>query len=148
MQPITIKRKWYTDTTTIGELYINNEFICHTLEDTIRDPNKDGKLQKSEKVYGVTAIPSGVYEVVFTYSPHLKCKVPMLLSVKHFNRIYFHAGNKDKDTLGCILVGVFDSAKPDLILDSRSTFKMLMEKLEKEMNHRRLYVEIQGGPTA
>lgn len=92
---------------TIGKLYINGVAYCDTLEDPVRDFNKDGDLldEGEEKVYADTAIPYGRYQVTITYSPKFKRDLPLLLGVKHFTYIRIHAGNTTRDTWGCILVG-------------------------------------------
>ena len=55
---IRVERDTYTKVSTIGKLYINNEYICDTLEDTCRDLNRDGDLKDTgvKKVYGETAM--------------------------------------------------------------------------------------------
>mgnify|MGYP003435238428 FL=1 len=68
---LKLLRDTYTNKTTIGKLYLNDVFICDTLEDVCRDLNKDGDLDdKGEtKVYGETAIPSGTYKMIINMSP-------------------------------------------------------------------------------
>ena len=83
---------------TIGQLFINERFICNTLEDGIRE----------FKVAGETAIPYGRYKVEVTYSPKFKRMLPLLLDVPNFKGIRIHSGNTTKDTSGCILVGDWD----------------------------------------
>lgn len=145
---LSLNRKWYTDKTTIGELSLDNEFQCHTLEDTVRDLNKDGVLQKEEKVYGETAIPSGTYEIVISHSDKFHKKLPLLLDVPHFKGVRIHSGNIPTHTLGCILVGYHSPDQPDCIVNSRATFSKLFKKIEDVLNYRKLYIEINGGPGA
>lgn len=80
---------------TIGRLYIDEKFFCHTLEDPVRE----------EKIAGKTAIPEGIYNVVVNHSPKFKRDLPLLLDVPYFEGIRIHRGNTAKDTSGCILVG-------------------------------------------
>lgn len=80
---------------TIGKLYIDNQYFCDTLEDTVRE----------HKIAGKTAIPAGTYEVIVNRSPRFKRDLPLLLDVPNFEGIRIHRGNTDKDTSGCILVG-------------------------------------------
>lgn len=145
---LNLNRRIYTAKSTIGELLLDNEFQCNTLEDTVRDPNKDGKLSKDEKVYGKTAIPAGKYEVVISYSNKFKKKLPLLLNVPHYKGIRIHPGNTELDSLGCILVGKYDPEVPDFVGASRAAFNDLMPKLEKVIGMRKLYIEINGGPSA
>jgi len=84
------------DRNIIGDLFIDDEFFCHTLEDEKRP---DG-----EKVYGKTAIADGTYKVSVTMSGRFKRLMPLLLDVPLFKGIRIHGGNTSKDTLGCILV--------------------------------------------
>jgi hypothetical protein len=92
---LKLLRKWFTEDSTLGELYINDKFFCYTLEDKIRE----------EKIKGKTAIPYGVYKVIIDYSNRFKCNMIHILDVPNFEGIRIHAGNTDEDTEGCILVG-------------------------------------------
>ena len=108
---VTIDRAWKRDGYTISRLYVNGElFGCNTLEDTDRGLRQDMLLEdiKGKKVYGETAIPTGSYECVYTYSNRFKKMLPLLLNVPGFDGIRIHSGNSAKDTLGCILVGKND----------------------------------------
>jgi len=104
---LTLKRDTYTSKTTIGKLYLNDIFICDTLEDVSRDINKDGDLDDSgeSKVYGETAIPSGIYKITLAMSPRFKKLLPLLHGIKNYIGVLIHHGNWAKDTHGCILVG-------------------------------------------
>ena len=84
------------DRNIIGDLFIDGQFFCYTLEDERRP---DGL-----KVYGETAIPVGTYNVKVTRSNRFKRLMPILLDVPMFSGIRIHGGNSSKDTLGCILV--------------------------------------------
>ena len=86
---------------TLGKLYLNKVFFCHTLED------KDRKLEdnKTGKVYGETAIPRGKYKVVIDFSHRFKQEMPHVLGVPSFDGIRIHPGNTAADTHGCVLVG-------------------------------------------
>jgi hypothetical protein len=129
---ITLKRDTYTSKTTIGKLYVNDLLICDTLEDTCRDLNKDGDLNDpgESKVYGETAIPSGIYKVTLTMSPHFKFITPRLFGIEGYSDVLIHKGNIPKDTLGCILVG---SRGVDCLKGGTSTpaFDKLMNELKK-----------------
>lgn len=104
---ITVQRDTYTTASTIGKLYVNNKFICDTLEDVCRDKNKDGDLDDAgeTKVFGETAIPAGRYKLIINISPRFKKLLPRLIGIKDFDGVLIHAGNRPIDTHGCILVG-------------------------------------------
>ena len=79
---------------TIGSLSIDGKKFCDTLEDRVRDLNKNGVFDGDEKkVYGETAIPYGTYDVVVDYSPKFKRELPRLQNVRHFEGILIHRGN-------------------------------------------------------
>lgn len=103
---LELKRIALHDTYTIGKLYIDGVYFCDTIEDKVRDLNKNGVFDNGEfKVKGETAIPYGTYEVVWAYSPRFKRYTPRLLNVKSFDGVLIHAGNTAKDTEGCIILG-------------------------------------------
>lgn len=108
---LLLKRKYLKKDYTIGALYINGEYFCDTLEDTVRP---DGI-----KVYGRTAIPPGTYKVEISYSYRFKRDLPMLLNVPNFIGIRIHPGNTADDSEGCILVG--ENKTPGKLSNSRRT---------------------------
>lgn len=112
-------------TCTIGKLYIDDVEICYTLEDVVR-PN-------GEKVYGETAIPAGRYRVDVTYSNRFQCDMPLLLDVPNFEGIRIHPGNTDKDTHGCILVGLY--AHGDSIAQSRAAYNLVFPEIRDAIEH-------------
>lgn len=137
-------RKTKTDTYTIGELYINNNLFCSTLEDTDRGLLDSMSLDeiKSKKVYGQTAIPKGTYNITLdVVSPKFKdrswakfCegKLPRLINVKGYEGVLIHVGNRAEDTLGCILVG--QNATSGFVNNSTDTFKKLYSLLQDSKN--------------
>jgi hypothetical protein len=91
---LTLKRRYLKEDYTIGDLYLNGQFFCNTLEDTTRDLHRDGSFSKGEqKVYGKTSIPFGTYQVVLNKSPKFKRVLPRLVDVPHFTGILIHRGN-------------------------------------------------------
>lgn len=129
---ITIDRAWKKDGYTISRLYVNGElFGCNCLEDTDRGLRQDMTVEeiKKKKVYGQTAIPSGSYECVYTYSNRFKKMLPLLLNVKGFEGIRIHSGNSAKDTEGCILIGKND--KVGWISNSRLWTDRLIAKMQE-----------------
>ena len=125
------KRKTYT----IGRLAIREQiddeyrageaaetYFCDTLEPTWRD-YKNG----ARKIKGRSAIPEGRYAVVISWSPKMQKWLPILLGVPMFEGIRIHAGNTEKDTEGCILVG--ENLKVGMVLNSNTWLKRLKDKI-------------------
>lgn len=140
---IVVDRRYPKSNYTIGLLYIDGRYFCDTLEDKVRDLNKNGKFDNGEKkVYGQTAIPYGNYEVKMTYSPKFSKKkaytafiknglMPEIMNVDLFVGVRIHGGNTVKDTLGCLLVGK-NRIKGGLV-NSLATFKILYKKILDEI---------------
>lgn len=129
-------RKYFKDTYTIGDLYINAEWFSNTLEDKDRGLKQTMSTEdiKKIKVYGETAIPKGRYIVrmdivspkynnVKWYKDNFAGRMPRLESVKGFEGILLHPGNTALDCFGCILVG--KNKQKGKVLESRDTFLKL-----------------------
>ena len=117
---LILKRIALKPTYTIGKLYIDDNYFCDTLEDTVRDLNKDGKFDNGEKkIKGKTAIPYGTYEIKWTYSPRFKKYTPQLMNVPSFEGIRIHSGNSSDHTEGCLLLG--ENKKVGMVLNSKAT---------------------------
>lgn len=105
MLDLEVRRRWFTEASTEGELWakIGNEwkFVCFTLEDKDRGDDLAG----SKKVYGQTAIGCGRYPIKITFSKKFGQDMPELFGVPFFQFIRIHPGNWPKDTEGCLLVG-------------------------------------------
>lgn len=133
---LLLKRLIFTGKSTIGELFIDGEFYCNTLEDAVRE----------EKVYGKTAIPAGRYEVVIDYSNRFKKKMPHILNVPGFEGIRIHTGNRPGDTEGCILLGM--TKGEDFIGRSRDAYGKFFYILEAGLENGKVFIEITEGERA
>jgi hypothetical protein len=120
---IKVIRHFKGEQYTIGRLYIDDVYYCDTLEDRVRDFEKDGK------VFGQTAIPQGIYDLKLSMSPRFGRLLPEILNVPHFTGIRIHRGNTHFDTHGCILVG-FNKEKGK-VLQSSETEMALINRLAK-----------------
>lgn len=123
---IEVNRIFKASNYTIGELSVNNNYVCNTLEDKVR---ADGK-----KVYAETAIPTGTYTLVLSYSNRFKKVMPEILNVPNFSGIRIHCGNSSKDTEGCLLVGKWDGKTENWISDSKNSYNKLYPLLEEAFN--------------
>lgn len=129
---ILVKRKYKKKDYTIGKMYINGEYFCDTLEDTDRCLTMAMSLSeiKEVKEYGNTAIPTGRYQIAYTYSNRFKKHLPLLLQVPAFEGVRIHSGNTHKDTEGCILLGLAtDPENKGWVGDSRKTMNEFMNIL-------------------
>lgn len=138
---LTLKRIALRSTYTIGRLYVDGNYFCDTLEDTVRDLNKNGKFDNGEKkVYAKTAIPYGTYEIKWTYSPRFKKYTPQLMNVPSFSGIRIHAGNSSTDTEGCLLLG--QNKKVGMVLNSRATINKLYPMIKEACSKGKVTIEI------
>lgn len=139
---LNLRRVALRDTYTIGKLYVNGIYFCDTIEDKVRDLNKDGDLNDvgEGKIPSLTAIPYGKYEVTLkVQSPKYSLKsnynwckgyLPRLINVPHFEGILIHAGNTSSDSAGCILVG--ENKIKGQVINSMVTLKRLYCSVLKE----------------
>ena len=117
---IRVMREPSKNDTTLGSLFIDDHWQCHTLEDVIRPAG--------EKVRNKTAIPPGRYKLILSMSNRFKKIMPEVLNVPMFTGIRIHSGNTAKDTAGCLLVGQTRSVETRSIGRSRFAYTALMLK--------------------
>ena len=102
--------------TTLGQMYLNGEYVGYTLEDTLRP--------FPLKVYGETAISEGMYKCEkYNSSKFGECLA--IENVPNFTHIRIHGMNTHKDSLGCIGLGV----KRDREAMSISSCRPALDKL-------------------
>ena len=90
---LSLIRDTFTETSTTGKLFIENEFECYVLED------QDRKLEAGgSKIYGRTAIPRGRYKIELDWSPKYGRDMPHILDVPQFEGIRIHTGNRSEDS--------------------------------------------------
>lgn len=135
---ITVKRRYLKKGYTIGDLYVNGEWFCSTLEDEVRTLNSI-----KDKVYGKTAIPYGRYQIAMNvispkfgtmpyYQEVCQGRLPRLVDVPFFEGILIHVadGWRGADLLqGCIGVG-YNKIKGGL-LHGKEVFCNLYAKLNE-----------------
>lgn len=144
---ILVERRWKKETYTIGKLYIDGVFFSNTLEDKDRGLTSTMSLGDIKKIKqkGVTAIPTGTYNVrMDIVSPKYSNKewflkncngsrMPRLINVPGFEGILIHPGNTASDTDGCLLVGKNDAV--GMVTKSKDYFLQLYNKMY--MAHRK-----------
>ncbi|MEL7531423.1 MAG: DUF5675 family protein [Bacteroidota bacterium] len=107
---------------TLGKLYIDGKFVAYTLEDEKREVKKKHD----------TCIPPGKYKLSFRtvggfhdrYKNDKRFKdfhIGMLWvrDVPNFQFILIHVGNTDKDTSGCLLVGLEPDRRRESSLEEK-----------------------------
>ena len=142
---LLIDRKWKKHSYTISNLYINGKWFCNCLEDADRglDNSMSEDMIRILKKPSITAIPRGTYEITLDvvspkyskiqfYKDVCNGKVPRLKNVKGFDGILIHAGNTDKDSSGCLLVG--QNKIKGQVVNSKETFKQLYKLLQDGRN--------------
>lgn len=120
---LRLRRIALRDTYTIGKLEVWKDnawaYLCDTVEDKVRDLNKNGVFDNGEKkVYAETAIPYGTYKITmnvvspkfsnydkYPYARKYHAQMPRLLNVNSFDGILIHSGSSAKSSAGCIIVG-------------------------------------------
>ena len=107
--------------TSLGQMYLNGEYVGYTLEDTIRP--------FPLKVYGETAIPEGVYKC----RKYLSSKFGACLAVDEvpgFTHIRVHGMNDHEDSLGCIGLGRYRDLDKMTISNCRPVLDNLLNALD------------------
>jgi hypothetical protein len=112
-------RDTFTDESTIGELFLNGERMCDTLELPYRDNQRS-----------ISCIPAGEYKVRLRYPRESATRDYLHLlvqDVKDRSYILFHRGNSAKDTRGCILVG--QGTQHNIVHNSTLAMDLLLKEI-------------------
>jgi hypothetical protein len=138
---LILDRKWKKPSYTIGNLYVDGQLFCNTIEDKDRGLTQSMPLTTIEKIKikNETAIPTGDYAILMNIvSPKYSAKswyiqnchgakVPRLDNVKGFSGVLIHTGNTAQDSSGCIIVG--KNTKVGMVTNSKETFLTLYNKM-------------------
>jgi hypothetical protein len=92
---IEIKTLEQSERGTIGGLYVNDRFICFTLE-----------LPWEENKPNVSCVPAGEYILRWEYSAHFESNLWELKGVPGRSEVKIHVANKLSQLRGCIAVGM------------------------------------------
>ena len=112
-------RDTFSKDSTIGELFINGERFCDTLENPWLDNQRN-----------ISCIPEGEYPVRLRLARESASRDYLHLLVQDVpNRDYilFHRGNFPKDTRGCILVG--QGTQQDVVNNSTLAMDLVMKEI-------------------
>ena len=116
---LLILRDTFSDESTIGELFLNGERFCDTLELPYRDNQRS-----------ISCIPVGEYKVRLRYPRESATRNYLHLlveDVKDRSHILIHRGNKPSHTQGCILVGM--TSQQDFVGNSTLALDLLLKEL-------------------
>ena len=112
-------RDTFSENSVIGELFLNGERMCDTLENPWLNNKKN-----------FSCIPRGEYKVRLRLPRESSTRDYIHLLVEDVeNRSYilFHRGNTAKDTRGCILVGL--GSQQDSVHNSTLAMDLLIKEL-------------------
>lgn len=112
-------RDTFSKESILGELFINGELICDTLENPWKDNQRN-----------ISCIPEGEYPVRLRLARESASRDYLHLLVQEVpNRdfILFHRGNTAKDTSGCILVGL--GSQQDVVNNSVLAMDLLIKEI-------------------
>jgi len=116
---LLLLRDTFSENSTIGELFLNGERMCDTLENPYINNEKR-----------ISCIPEGEYKVRLRTARESATRDYVHLLVEDVpNRDYilFHRGNSAKDTSGCILVGL--GSQQDFVQNSTLAMDLLMKEI-------------------
>lgn len=112
-------RDTFSKESILGELFINGELICDTLENPWKDNQRN-----------ISCIPEGEYPVRLRLARESGSRDYLHLLVQEVpNRdfILVHRGNFPSQTKGCVLVGL--GTQQDVVNNSRLAMDLLMKEI-------------------
>ena len=112
-------RDTFSENSVIGELFLDGERMCDTLENPWLDNQRN-----------ISCIPEGEYKVRLRLPRESATRDYLHLLVEDVeNRSYilFHRGNTAKDTRGCILVGL--GSQQDFVSNSVLAMDLLIKEI-------------------
>ena len=112
-------RNTFSKKSTIGELFLNGERICDTLENSWQDNQRN-----------ISCIPEGIYPVRLRTARESATRDYLHLLVQEVpNRdfILVHRGNFPSQTQGCLLVGL--GTEQDVVHNSTLAMDLLIKEI-------------------
>lgn len=147
MKTLKLQRLFDTGDETVGRLYLDDEFLCWTLEDTYRPV----------KVKHKTRIPAGTYKLALRKYGRWFQKLSKrfadigqergmleVSNVPNYTDILIHLGNDEFDTSGCILLGSEVKMSSDgwRLVDSTGAYKKVYPTIADLMKDDTVMLEI------
>ena len=120
MKKIKVIRLEESEQGTLGAMTIDGEAFCCTLEPSDEDNQRN-----------ISCIPRGDYVASRIKSPRFGDTFEVL-DVPGRTYILFHAGNTERNTKGCVLLGqYFGKLKGErAVLNSGNTFKAFLKRMK------------------
>lgn len=135
---------------TLGEMLLDGNHFCWTLEDENREVlGDDGQYHwvPERKVPGQTAIPSGLYRVILSMSPRFKRVLPEILGVPNYSYVRFHGANDPRDVEGCIGIGANRDVSNSRISNCAAVVNELVDYLKEKLDaHETVWLDVGYGP--
>jgi len=116
---LLLVRDTFSENSVIGELFLDGERMCDTLENPWLDNQRN-----------ISCIPKGEYKVRLRLPRESATRdyVHLLVEdVENRSYILFHRGNNAKDTRGCILVGL--GSQQDFVSNSVLAMDLLIKEI-------------------
>jgi hypothetical protein len=126
---IIVHRQHFGETFTISKMFFDGEDIgIFVLEDKYREI--EGQPVKDWKVQNETAIPKGIYKLIFDFSNRFQRVMPHILDVEGFEGVRIHSGNSSKNTEGCLILGLNWDGNSDWVSDSKKAVELFNSKVK------------------
>lgn len=141
---IKVIRKYFKETYTIGNVFVDGQWFSNSLENKDRGLDQSMPLSQLKKLkkYGITAIPTGRYEVKSYFWPKYRKTYPLLMNVPAFTGILIHGMQNASQSLGCI--GIGENKRKGEILNSQVYVRRLTEMLiSAEKKGEKTYITIE-----
>ena len=113
---IEVRRHFYTDYSTISEVFLDGKLFSYGLEPAARETDVKPR-----------AIPAGTYDLTIRWSQRFNRLMPHVENVPGFDGVLIHWGNYPRDTEACLLLG--NSKSLNFVGNSRAAFDSFYAKL-------------------
>ena len=140
---ISVDRYLSTNEATLSKISVDGQFFCYGVEDEYR----------AVKVPGETRIPAGSYKVTLRtwggfherYSKSRRFRsfhegMLWVRDVPGFEDILIHVGNSERDTAGCLCVGLGRDETKMIVTNSTEAYIRLYQKVLPAARTNMLYI--------